>query len=187
VFNGLVLQRLYTPCPFNTCARWTPSRSLPGGICVPLVRHTSIKPLPCCRAAAIKQMLTPRLRHLGSPLRVLPPPPPSPPSSRRTRITFCNGAYSTSSYRPILTPTIPEAERPARSLDMQPRTTRVSLNVTISAIPRDYVWPSSFGTPFSTLSVVHVATFFHFSFSPPSLMLIRLLTMFLVLSRVRRI
>lgn len=108
-------------------------------------------------------MLTPWLRRLSVLLsRVFPPPPPPPRSPRRTRITFCNGAYSTSNHRPILTPDVPEAERPARSLDMQLRTKRVSLNTAIPAIPRDYVWPSSFGTPFSTRSVVFVLVPFSF-------------------------
>lgn len=127
---------------------------------------------PGCRAAAIKQMLTPWLRRLLALLSRVSPPPPSPPRSpRRTRIIFCNGAYSTSSHRPILTPGVPEAERPARSPDMQPRSTRVSLNAAIPTISRDYVDRRRSGHP-----LVHAPSSVPFSFPPllPAGRLIRL-------------
>lgn len=116
MFNGLALRRIYiyilcVPLiPMYAGGRLLRARRVVFVCRARAVRaDISIKPLAGCRAVAIKQMLTPRPRRLGL-LSLRVSRTPSAPRHHlshgvfsRTRITFCNSAYSTPSHRPILT------------------------------------------------------------------------------------
>lgn len=115
---------------------------------VSLVERTlptvSIKPLPGCRAVAIKQMLTPWLRRLGllsvyflrlrcfsrpSPRHIHALPSVTAPIQHPAAVLFSH-------------PSASETERPARSLDMQFEPRGFRLMPWFQFVSKDYIWSS---------------------------------------------